>query len=130
MTMMKDLGFTHAVQANADLSAEANLHKLVKLDTAGAVGLGSSADPCFGTLIELHPNNAPAGDRAVTVQFGGIGKVKLGGTVNAGGGIMSGASGVGVALTSTSFCVGYALAGGVSGDVIPFYFAPHDGSVT
>ena len=42
-----------------------------------------------------------------------------------GGGVVSDASGKGVASASTNRAIGYALASGVSGDVIPILLAPH-----
>lgn len=103
--------FTYAADAAADHSS--NLHKLAAVNSDGDIALCGDGAQMLGTLIEVNTSGNP-----VTVQFGGIAKVKLGGTVAAGGAVASGASGVGVAAAAGDYVFGQALNGGVSGDVI------------
>lgn len=104
-------GLTYAAEAAVDHSS--NLHKIATVDSAGKIALcGDGAIP-LGVLIEVD-----VADRPVSVQFGGIAKVKLGGTVAAGGAVASDSSGLGVAAAVNDFGLGIALNGGGSGDVI------------
>ena len=103
--------WTYAANAAADHSS--NLHKFAAVDSSGDIALCGDGEQMLGTLIEVDTSGNP-----VTVQFGGIAKVKLGGTVAAGGAVASGASGVGVAAAAGDYVFGQALNGGVSGDVI------------
>lgn len=103
--------FTYAADAAVDHSS--NIHKIVAVDSSGDIALCGDGAQMLGTLIEVNTAGNP-----VTVQFGGIAKVKLGGTVAAGGAVASGASGVGVAAAVNDYVIGQALEGGVSGDII------------
>jgi hypothetical protein len=62
------------------------------------------------------------------VMTHGIAEVKLGGTVTRGGPLTSNAAGLGVAAApaagANNRLIGFALASGVSGDVIPVQLAP------
>lgn len=105
-------GLTYAAEGAVDHSS--NLHKIATINSSEKVALcGDGAIP-LGVLTEVD-----IADRPVTVQFGGIAKVLLGGTVNAGGVVASGAAGTGVAAAVNDFGLGIALRGGVSGDIIP-----------
>lgn len=109
--------FTYAQNAGADLST--HLNKLVKIDTDGDIVLCGDGEKPFGTLIESDLE-----DRPVTVQFGGIAKVVLGGTVEPGDHVASGAAGIGVEAAVGDHIIGVALTGGVSGNVIPVAIIP------
>lgn len=110
--------FLHAELAGADMTG--NVNKIVKLNEAGAIVLGTNGDVALGTIYEEAASGYP-----VTVQFGCIAKVKLGGTVVPGQRVMSNGSGVGVAATAGLYAIGIALAGGVSGDVVPVALNGH-----
>ena len=109
--------FTYSANAAADHSS--NLHKFAAVNSSGTIALCGDGAQMLGTLIEVNTSGNP-----VTVQFGGIAKVKLGGTVAAGGAVASGASGVGVAAAVNDYVFGQALEGGVSGDVISVAVIP------
>lgn len=80
-------------------------------------------------LIGVNDNafDAALGER-VDIVTHGIAEVKLGGTVARGGAITSNATGQGVAAAPATGVnnriIGFALASGVSGDVIPVQLAP------
>jgi Uncharacterized conserved protein (DUF2190) len=75
----------------------------------------------YGTAAPL---GAAAGER-IHVTLSGIARLKLGGTVARSAGITSDATGQGVAAGAGNRAIGYALASGVVGDVIPVLLAPH-----
>ena len=75
----------------------------------------------YGTSAPLA---AAIGDR-LHVTMVGLTRVKLGGTVARGAGITSDATGQGVAAAATNRAIGFAMASGVAGDVIPVLLAPH-----
>lgn len=109
--------------------AAVNPQRIVKFGTTDDFMIQSAAagDGHIG-VFEGYGTSAPlgavAGDR-LHVTLGGIARVKLGGTVARGAGMTSDATGQGVAAAATNRAIGYALASGVIGDVIPMLIAPH-----
>lgn len=99
--------------AGADLSSSQYLFVATNTTAKTVVLCGDGAD-AFGVL-----QDAPTSGQACCVAIGGISKVKLGGTVAAGGVVSSGASGIGVASANGDYMLGIALAGGDSGHIIP-----------
>jgi len=69
---------------------------------------------------------AAGGSNAVNVRVAGTSKLKLGGTVNHGAGIIAGTAGVGMPSTPTSsdYIAARALNYGVSGDIIEVVLNP------
>lgn len=72
--------------------------------------------------IFQHTTDA-AGDR-VRAMLSGISSVKLGGAVTRGGPITSDSAAKGVAATAGQNIVGFAMASGVAGDIIPLLISP------
>ena len=91
-------------------------------DNTVVVGAAAS-DPLLGVVESF---DVASGERCDVVTHG-IAEVKLAGTVTRGGPITSNASGAGVAAApaagTNNRIVGFALASGVSGDVIPVQLA-------
>lgn len=91
-----------------------------------SVVLGAAA---ADALIGINDNafDAAVGER-VDIVTHGIAELKLGGSVTRGGPITSNAAGLGVAPApaagTNNRIIGFALASGVSGDVIPVQLAP------
>jgi len=115
MATVKDVGLTYARNAGADLSAK--LHFLAKVDpTDGDLILAAAGtDTVIGVITE-----AAAADKPVTVQFGGLAKVKAGGTIVAGDRLTSDGSGQAIATTTAGNRVfGIALDAGASGNIVP-----------
>lgn len=110
--------FMHAETAGEDLTGD--LNKIVALNSQQKLVLAGNGAVALGTVYEEAVADEPA-----TVQFAGIAKVKLGGTVEAGQRVMSNASGLGIAATSALYAIGQALTAGVSGDVVPVALQPH-----
>lgn len=105
--------FTYATEAGEDLTGD--LNKFVKVNAAGKLVLPTTqGESVFGTLIEEAVADGPA-----SAQFGGIAKIKLGGTVNPGQRVMSTNGGLAVVATAGNQSPGYALKGGLINEVIP-----------
>ncbi|KPL10738.1 hypothetical protein AMJ85_05310 [candidate division BRC1 bacterium SM23_51] len=105
--------------------AAIDIHKIVMFDSADDTVIHATAvtDLPFGISLGAA---AALGDR-LDVAVIGIGEVKLGGTVNRGDYVVSGAAGVGMpgtASTAKQRAVGIAMAYGVSGDIIPVLICP------
>lgn len=97
--------------ANADMSAKQ--YCAVAVNSAGKAIIADADDQVIGIL-----QNNPGAGQAATVAFGGISKVKFGGTVAAGARVTSNASGEIVAATTAGDAVlGVALVGGASGEI-------------
>lgn len=111
-----------SMTAAADYSSDQ--YKLVTQTGDQEVTLNTSAG---GRIFGILYNAPESGETAevLRVNSGVTAKVKLGGTVSRGGAIMSNASSVGVAATSTNNAIGYALEAGVSGDIIQVELEPH-----
>ena len=117
MAIYRDLGALYARNAGADLSAK--LHFLAHVDTDGDIVLAGDGEHVLGVIVEGAVANAP-----VTVQFGGIAKCVLGGTVASGARVASDAAGETVAAAVTEYEFGTCLVGGVDGDVVPVALLP------
>ena len=85
----------------------------------GKIELASSGGRAEGVIYDN-----PAEDRECVLAIGGVLMVEYGGAITAGGDVMSGANGVGVAATGTNMVLGTALETGVSGDIRPVLFQP------
>lgn len=105
--------------AEAGISA----YRIVKFGSTDdyVVQAAAAGDSVIGVVEGVAPS---AGERC-DVVLAGIAEVTLGGGVTRGGGVVSDASGKGVAAASSNRAIGYALASGMSGDVIPILLAPH-----
>ena len=75
-------------------------------------------------LLGIFQHTTDAAGDEVRIMVLGISRCKLGGTVTRGNAITSDASAKGVVATANKSIVGYALASGVSGDIIPVLLAP------
>lgn len=107
--------------AASDLSAKQ--YTLVKFDGSG------NLTPCVAGDLGFVLQDAPTQGHYGTYGLVGLTKVKLGGTVAAGGALSSDANGNAVAATVTTGdvttnIVGHALQAGVSGDVIRMLITP------
>jgi hypothetical protein len=96
----------------------------MKLSAEGEVTLATAATDFLVGTLENKPNIGENG--SVLLRSGGAtGKVKLGGTVTIGAFLTSDGSGHAVATTSLGDeCIGRALAGGDSGDVVEYMPMP------
>jgi hypothetical protein len=110
---------TKAFVAEAAIAA----YSIVKFGAGDDAVLAGAA--ATDALIGVVEHIAPAIGERCDVTMAGIAEVKLGGTVVRGDDVTAGAAGVGVAGASTNRAIGYALASGVIGDVIPVLLAPH-----
>lgn len=113
-----DEAWTYARNAGADLSDK--LHYLTKVDTDGDIVLAGAGELVLGNITEPAVANRP-----VTVQFGGIGKVKVGsGGVIAGAKLAAASGGVAVTAAGAGTAyVGVALASASEGGIVPFVYA-------
>lgn len=89
-----------------------------------ANGMAKKALGASSSLVGVTQEVGAEDLRRVDVTHGGIPGVKLGGTVSAGDPITSDTDGLGVAAAAGNRHIGYALADGVSGDIIDVLFAP------
>lgn len=107
--------------AGADLTAETNQLRFVKLNSSGAVVLASVAgEKVFGVLY----GKAGVGDVCDVVVDAGAVMVKAGATVAAGAFVMTDATGRAItAATTGSTIVGQALEGGAVGETITIRLA-------
>lgn len=112
--------FLYARNAGANLSSA--MHLLATVDTDGDIILAGANSTVLGTIYEAAPENHP-----VTVQFGGIGKVKLGtGGCTPGQLLAAAANGLAVvAAGAGKNVVGIAIEGGAEGAVVAFVFQPN-----
>src|SRR4051794_8128777 len=96
-----------SVDAGADLSAAANLYKVVKLDSSGnAVLTAAITDVSFGILQDLGKQGQP-----VPVAVGGISKAKAGATIAAGAPVATKADGTLQTAATTQYVIGVARTG-------------------
>lgn len=101
------------VPAGSDLST--HQYKFVTVNSSGQLALTGDGAEADGVLQD----KPDAAGNAGTVAWGGVTKVKLGGTVTAGDDIASGANGVGVIAATGDVVNGRAMASGVNNDIIP-----------
>lgn len=103
-------------------------YRVVAFSDAAASSMVSTAaantDPIIGTADAM---GAGVGDM-LDVHCGGLGSVKLGGTVTAGAPLTSDANGAAIVATASAGSIvrvfGYANEPGVDGDVISYTWAP------
>jgi hypothetical protein len=117
MAIYKDLGFTYARNAGADLSSSLNL--AAHIDTDGDVVLAGAGEHVAGFITE-----ASVQDKPTTIQFAGIAKAVCGGTVTAGVRVAADAAGKIVAATTGDFEIGTALETGAADEIIPVLMLP------
>jgi hypothetical protein len=106
-------------KAGADLSA--NQYFIVRLTSAGVVGLASSATQrdIVGVLQNKPKANEPA--EVLVRSASGTGKVMLGGTVAIGDDLTTDANGKAITTTTANDeVIGRALEAGAAGDIIEF----------
>ncbi len=82
------------------------------------------ASAATDTLLGIFQHTTDAADDEVRVMMIGISRCKLGGTVTRGNPITSDANAKGVAATAGQSIVGFAMASGVVGDIIPVFLVP------
>ena len=82
------------------------------------------ASAATNKLLGIFQSTTTAAGDVVRIMMIGISRCKLGGTVTRGDPITSDASAKGIAATSGQSIVGFAMASGVSGDIIPVFLVP------
>lgn len=102
---------THSMLAAADLSTKQYCH--VKVTADRTVNVAGNGQECLGILQD----KPAAAARACSVGTGGISKVLLGGTVNAGQYISSDANGAAVVPATGERITGLCTLGGAAGVV-------------
>lgn len=101
--------------AGADLSS-GKQYKFMDLASDGQIDpVGTAGAKAVGVL----QNKPAAAGRAATVAVGGVTKIELAATLNAGAEVMSNTAGEAIAVTATSRSHGTILEGGVDGDIVP-----------
>lgn len=113
----KPEAFVLSREAGEDLSSK--LYFFGTLNSSEQIVVAGDGVHALGVIIEGGTSGVQS-----SIQFGGIAKVKLGGTVSIMGPVASDGSGNGVAATSGEHVMGVALQGGVSGDIIPVALVP------
>lgn len=113
MAYSKD-GVYHSLPAAADYSS--NQFHAMTLNSSGQCELATTqGERCIGILQD----DPAAAGRAGSVQYLGVGKAELGGTVSIDDQLITNATGELIATTAdTDFIIGRALEAGVDGDVI------------
>lgn len=106
-------------------SADADPFLIAAFSTASQVAPGAADDdPLIGTYDAMGAVSGGMAD----VVLGGIGSVKLGGTVAAGDPLTANADGEAIvcaaAAGETRRYIGYALLAGVDGDIVDYLHAP------
>lgn len=104
--------------AGADLSAKQ--YHIVKPNSSGQAVAANATDVTQIGILQDKPTSGVAGNVAV----GGVSKVAYGGTIAAGGAFTSDANGKAVATATGKQIIGFALVGGVSGDIGSVLIAP------
>jgi hypothetical protein len=106
--------------------AAINPYRIVKFGTTDDFVVQGAA--ATDALIGVVEGVAPALGERCTVVTHGIAEIKLGGTVARGGPVTSDATGQGVAAApaagNNNRIIGFALASGVSGDIVNVLLAP------
>lgn len=106
--------FPISLLPSADLSAKQ--FYFVKVDSSGEAALAGSGENAIG-ILQNKPNTTGS-ELTASIETLGISQVVLGGTVTAGGNLMSDAAGKAVAHTGTNAVLAIALESGVSGERI------------
>lgn len=121
---MADTGVVFGKPETRSVKIDTNLtdkeYFLVTMDTTDehVVNLAAAATSVLFVLTE-GANGSASDVKQGTIVTGGYTKVKLGGTVSAGGKITADSNGKGVAATTGNNVACIALANGVDGDIIP-----------
>jgi hypothetical protein len=105
--------FTWSAPAAVDLSAK--LHYLARVTSAGLIDLCADGGPCIGNIYE-----ADIADRAISVQFGGIGKVIAAETIDEGAVIASDTNGKAVNAAVGDWIVGIAISPASANGIFSF----------
>ena len=106
--------------AAGDLSATGQFH-FATVDANGRGAVAAANELCVG----IGQNKPGAQDRGYSIQYEGVSKLILGGTVNEGDRLASNGDGAGVATTTAADPVGaIALDAGASGTVVPVLVTP------
>ena len=109
-----------SVDAGADLSDNANLYKVVKLNSSEQAVLAAAiTDVPLGILQDLGKAGQP-----VPVAVGGICKAKAGATIAAGAPVATKADGPLQTAATTQYVLGIARTGGGSGEIISVLLQP------
>ena len=82
------------------------------------------ASSATNSLLGIFQHTTTTAGDIVRIMMLGISRCKLAGTVTRGNPITSDASAKGIAATSGQSIVGFAMASGVNGDIIPVLLAP------
>lgn len=106
-----------SLPAGADLSAK-QYHAVVA-DSNGTLQAAGAGAHAIGLL-----QNKPASGQPGSFVFSGVSKAAIGGTVAAGAKVAANAAGKLVTAATGNTVVGIALAGGVSGDIVPVLVMP------
>lgn len=104
--------------AAADLSAKQ--YHVVKPNSSGQAALANATDTAQIGILQDKPTSGVAGNVAV----GGVSKAAYGGTIAAGAAVTSDANGKVVTATTGKQIIGFALVGGVSGDIGSVLISP------
>lgn len=123
MAFAKDIGASHAAKAGADLSDK--LYHLAKMNSSEEFVLSGAGEDVFGAITE----GAVAG-KPVSVQYGGIAKVKVGAAVVAGADVMSDASGRAITATVGNYVIGKCVLGAANANEIASVALVHAGKDT
>ena len=111
----------HSTVANADLSALQFTLVTVDTSTAKLASAAAATAPILGVL----ENKPTSGQTAEWAGPGCIAKVKAGGNIAPQDKLTGTTGGAAIATTTTGqYYVGFALATGVSGDLVPVLIAP------
>lgn len=112
------VGMDISLVAGADLSAKQ--FYVVKANSSGQAALANATDTTQIGIVQDKPLSGNAGK----IRVSGVSKAAAGGTVAAGAAVTSDANGKIVAAASGKQIIGFALTGGVSGDVITVLVSP------
>jgi hypothetical protein len=110
-----------SIKATASLVA--SQYCFVTLDANGQLILLTSTATTAGAIGVLQ-DKPGAGDPGFVCGPGDITKVQCGGTIAAGGKVMTNATGQAVAATAAGPSLGWALAAGASGGITDILFQP------
>lgn len=106
--------FPITLNPSTDLSTSQYL--FIKVDSSGEAALAGAGENAAG-ILQNKPNTTGS-ELEASIETLGISPIKLGGTVTAGGNIMSDSAGKGVAHTGTNAVLAIALESGVDGEEI------------
>jgi hypothetical protein len=108
------------LKAAADLSAKQ--HYLVKVTAADTVNVAADATAAILGVLQDNPD---AANKTATVAYGGIAKVKAGGTIAIGDAITGTTGGAALATTTAGdWIIGHAVDAAASGDLFRIRIAP------